>query len=104
MDDTRKERIAKNEALFRAINEVLRDPEDGRLEVTCECGDSACEMILQVPVAVYERTRADPTRFVIAPGHVIPEVEDVIESAEGYEIVRKHNDAAEIAEETDPRQ
>jgi hypothetical protein len=101
--DPRKERIAKNEAIFRAVNEVLRDPEDGQLEVTCECGDRECEQILLVPVQVYERTRSDSARFIVVPGHAMPDVEDLIEHTDSYDIVRKHEDAAQIAEELDPR-
>lgn len=101
--DTRKERIARNEAIFRAVNEVLRDPEDGELEVTCECGDRECERILRVPVDVYEDTRADSARFIVVPGHAIPDAEDIVVHTDAYDVVRKHDDAAQIAADLDPR-
>jgi hypothetical protein len=48
--------------------------------------------------------RAEPTYFVIVPGHVRPDVEDIVYAEEGYEVVRKHEgEAAERARETDPR-
>jgi hypothetical protein len=37
------------------------------------------------------------------PGHAIPEVEEVVDEGAGFEIVRKHDEEAEIAERTDPR-
>ena len=85
------------------MNEVLRDAEGGELEVTCECGDRECEQILHVPADVYEQTRADSARFIVVPGHAIPDVEDVIAHTDAYDIVRKHEGAAQIAEDLDPR-
>jgi predicted RNase H-like HicB family nuclease len=41
---------------------------------------------------------------VIAKGHEFPEAERVVEQADGYDVVRKQqSEAAEVAEETDPR-
>jgi hypothetical protein len=33
----------------------------------------------------------------------LPEIEDVVLSGAGFQLVRKRGDAAELAEETDPR-
>ena len=51
------------------------------------------------------RARArDSLLFVVAKGHQFPDFEQVVEQADGYDVVRKHeNEAAEVAEETDPR-
>ena len=47
--------------------------------------------------------RAGETQFAIVPEHVRPEVEDVVARQEGWALVRKRGEAAEIAAETDPR-
>jgi hypothetical protein len=41
--------------------------------------------------------------FVIRPGHELPEVEDVVEIHENYEIVRKHENARQTVERSDRR-
>jgi hypothetical protein len=39
-----------------------------------------------------------------SPGHQFPDFEQVVEQGDGYDVVRKHEkEAAEVAEETDPR-
>jgi hypothetical protein len=50
------------------------------------------------------RVRADARQFVIVPGHEDQAVEVVIARRETYDLVRKRaGEAAELAEETDPR-
>lgn len=110
MDD-REERLARNEVLFREINERIAeiaepqsDPPDGHLyEFLCECSNADCTLRVKLTVAAYEHVRRDPTQFIIAYGHELPEIEDVIFRTDDYEVVRKHGEAAELAEDTDPR-
>jgi hypothetical protein len=107
----REDRIARNEALFRSVNERVRElaasvgsttvPET--VPFVCECGSADCAATVQLTVGEYEHVRADPTQFVVVPGHEIPEVEDVVEQHERYDIVRKHDHEAQIAIDTDPR-
>jgi hypothetical protein len=42
-------------------------------------------------------------RFAVTPGHLRPEVERVVEKHRLYWVVEKFGEAAEVAEETDPR-
>ena len=59
----------------RSVNERLRTVNEpfaqllGTYEVVCECGDPACDLLLEVPAAVYARVRADD-RAVVHPDHV----------------------------------
>ena len=53
--------------------------------------------------ADYERVRSDSSRFVIVPGHEVPDVETVIERNEGWAIVEKAPEVTGIVEELDPR-
>jgi hypothetical protein len=108
MDQER--RVGLNEAIFRQVNEQIRSlgddlgVADGMLAVICECGDAGCTDRIDVPLAKYEHVRADSLLYVVAKGHEFPEIERVVTSEDGYDVVRKQAAAAaEIAEETDPR-
>jgi hypothetical protein len=49
-----RERIAKTEALFRNVNEGIKEASDrfdsDAAEFVCECGDAACTERIQVPL------------------------------------------------------
>jgi hypothetical protein len=47
--------------------------------------------------------RRDPRRFVVALGHEDTEIERVVARLEGYTVVEKIAEAAEVAIEHDPR-
>jgi hypothetical protein len=104
----REQRIGRNEALFREVNErierVTETLQVETLTILCECGDQSCLEQIQVSVADYERVRADPTLFFVRAGHEHSDVEDVVEEHEGYRVVRKADGpAAAEARELDPR-
>ena len=108
--DPRKERIARNESAFRALNESLgqfvhRDLRRGgdKSGFVCECAHEDCGEVVSVSLEKYEQVRSDPTTFLLVPGHQIPDAEDVVEEGEGYVVVRKHPELAEYVEITDPR-
>ena len=107
--DERAARIGKNEALFREVNERVKNVNEsfGELpdaQFVCECGDRGCFERVTVPLDEYERIRADPTTFFVKDGHQEADVESVVAAGEGYFVVRKHaGDPATIAAETDPR-
>jgi hypothetical protein len=108
--DERTRRIGLNEAVFREVNERLADlgesfPKPGRkLDLICECGNASCARRLEMDHEEYERLRADPATFATVPGHVIPDVEEIVKRREAYDVVRKVAGSAEkLAEATDPR-
>ena len=81
--DAREERLAKNEIVFRDVNEriedmavaqaqLLRDERD--LGFLCECSNVDCTLRLPMRLDTYERVRSDPTLFLVAPGHELPEI------------------------------
>ena len=79
--------------VFRAADERLRSRMDrptyrGRRPVICECSDPECLEVLELTRAEYSRVRARGN-FAIAHGHVTPEVERVVESCDGYDVVSK---------------
>jgi hypothetical protein len=109
--DAREERLANNEVLFREINERIAEVaephtglrDDHVYEFLCECSNIGCDLRLPLTLSVYEGVRKEPTQFVVAPGHELPEIERVISQTDSYWIVRKQGDAAELAEAKDPR-
>jgi hypothetical protein len=108
--DARQIRIGENEALFRQVNERVKELNRGfsivleHGDFLCECGSEACLERVALTPGEYERVRADPTHFVVKPGHVAPDVEDVVYASEGYQVVRKREgEAARVACESDPR-
>lgn len=109
MESVQKERIARNESAFRELNEGLqtsvhRDGPEGHLAgFVCECGDPDCDALLRLPATTYESIRQDALLFFLVPGHQEPEAEDVVDEGDGYLVVRKHEDVADLVEQTDPR-
>jgi hypothetical protein len=108
--DERLRRIGENEALFRQINERVKEVSESfslvldTAEFVCECGDATCTERVAVGLADYERVRSNPTQFIVRPGHALPGVESIVEQTPGYDIVEKQaGEAARLAEETDPR-
>ena len=98
MASDRHERIAENEANARDMNERF-----GLGTFICECGNPECRQVLQIPREAYGSVRADARKFIVAPGHEMPDAEDVVERDDGWYVVRKHDDVAPIVDERDPR-
>jgi hypothetical protein len=100
-------RLARNEVMFRAINERIRElaarfEHVGSEEIAfvCECADETCVERLSLTPEQYDDVRAIPARFVVVPGHeVTPLVERVVFRSPAFMIVRKIGIAAEIARE-----
>ena len=101
--DLRRERAAQNESAFRELNERTNNL-DGTFNVfVCECEDHGCVEPVPLTTQEYEEIRADSNSFFVIPGHEMPAVDEVTETAERYLVVRKRGAGAEVAEELDPR-
>jgi hypothetical protein len=108
--DERERRIGLNEAVFREVNERIREIGQTlqttveQLDLVCECGMADCTERIRMTQSEYEALRSNGRQFAIVPGHEIKDVEKVLERRESYDVVEKHpGPAAELAEETDPR-
>jgi hypothetical protein len=108
--DERQQRVVKNEALFRAVNEQLEDLNEAFasfsdvVTIVCECGDGSCVDQINVSLDRYESVRADATLFFVRRGHDDDQVEDVVSEADAYFVVRKRaGEPQRIAEELDAR-
>jgi hypothetical protein len=104
--DLRQLRAAKNQALFRSVNARLLDLNQtferltDRSVFVCECADLECADGIDMTLQDYERVRANPRRFIVAPSaeHVVPEVERVVERHDNYFVVEKIGVGARVAE------
>jgi hypothetical protein len=113
--EPRESRLAKNEAVFRDVNErvieikeeLRPDPRSSELVdgLICECSDPGCfERVGPLTLSEYEQIRADPRRFIIAANHQALDVESVLEMNPTYWVVEKREGLpAAIARELDPR-
>lgn len=108
MADAREERIGRNEALLREVNEAIDRgrwpaPAGDPVRFRCECAVLDCNTTVELTTSDYERIREDPRRFVLTPGHEVLDVETVVERQPGYVVVQKRDGAGEVAEDLDPR-
>ena len=102
---------ARDQSLFREVNESLRNLNEAFEEVTresvfvCECANRECIEQLGLTLAQYEQIRRIPTYFLVAPaaGHVFPEVERVVVEEPTHFVVEKFGKAGVAATELDPR-
>ena len=108
MNPESERRVGLNEAVFREVNERLEDVGQAfgldSLDMICECADIECAERINVTVQEYEELRSNPRHFAVVPGHVIENLESVVDRRKGYDVILKRDGIpARIAEETDPR-
>jgi hypothetical protein len=103
------ERKARNQSLFRDVNEEIEALHDQRFSaddwftIVCECGGAGCAERIELTREEYEALRADPTHFLVAQGHVDGDVDCLVVQRDGYAIVANVGVAAHIARRTYPR-
>jgi anti-sigma B factor antagonist len=103
---TSEERIARNQALFREVNERIEEVHDDRgrgaaVEFLCECADSSCLEAIPLTLQEYEAIRERSDRFVVADGHMTARIERVVARHGAAQVVEKTGKAGRIAEELD---
>jgi hypothetical protein len=95
--------------MIRAVNENVRALNEAFAELTetftiaCECYDTGCIETIVVRPEDYLRVRAEPRQFLVRPGHVLPDVENVVHETEGWVVVEKTDTAGDVAELLDPQ-
>lgn len=93
MDELTKRRLTHNEELFRQVNEAREqanaDAGGDELSFVCECSDRECTGRIAMTAAEFEAVRNSPRRFVVLPGHEIPELERIVEDRGAFEVVEK---------------
>jgi hypothetical protein len=90
-----RERVEKNERLFRDLNERIREVSESLLaegepvEFICECAREGCLDRVKLTPAEFAEVREDETWFFVVPGHEREDVEIVVERRADYVIVAK---------------
>ena len=101
-----EQRAARNEALFREVNENIARLEERHRTTTdepiflCECANADCTRHIAVEPDVYVRVREEPRYFLVIPGHEDMQLERIVETHRDYLIVEKIGAAGEVAEQT----
>lgn len=104
---SQEERRAENETTFREANERIREASDrlqppmDRVPFVCECADTDCRQLVTLTPGEYEHVRAEPTQFLVAPGH---EQGAQLSQNGDYAVVAKRGVAGAVARDRDPRQ
>ena len=108
-EDFSERRMAANEVIFRRYNEkvvdslaelkeaveseghssLVRDI-DKPLHFYCECSDEKCSKRIIITPSQYKKLHQKKNQFIVLPGHVVPEYEHVVQSAENYLVVEKY--------------
>jgi hypothetical protein len=105
-NEEREIRAARNQALFRAVNEKMRELNDtfaeivGTFSVACECSRLECVDLLEIPADAYRAVRESPRTFVVLSGHVEPGVERVVSNHDDYAVVEVLGHGVVVAEAT----
>jgi hypothetical protein len=109
--NARDERVARNEAMYRAVNreieyaaQQLGDKPTDELEIVCECGQPACAATIALTIAEYDDIHRERDRFAVAPGHENPELEHVVKQTPEYVVVDKFGAAEDVAEAEERRE
>ena len=108
VSEEREVRAARNQALFRVVNEKLKGINAafadivGTHSIACECADLQCIETLEIGREEYDEIRRNPRHFAVRRGHVYPEVEIVVREVDGYAVVEKTGAAGRYAEAAGP--
>ena len=102
--EERQRRAARNELVFRAVNEQIMDvterfqAELSELDLVCECADPSCTGMVRLEVEEFSEIDQAENAFIVLRGHEDAQVEDVVTERPGYVVVRKRDVAARIVE------
>ena len=113
--DAARARAAKNQSLFREVNEQIEQLAEGNpsifedlqssrtMDLACECMDETCTERVTMTIGEYEQVRADSNSFFVLPGHDVPDVEEIVREETAYVVVSKLGVGAAVVEKLDPR-
>jgi hypothetical protein len=109
---TTGERIGKNEAIFRDVNERIKEVsasffalDAGELaDFVCECSADECHDAVPLSRSEYEAVRSHPRHFLVAPGHLWDNAYERRSAGDArFWVVEKLANAGEVADDEDPR-
>jgi len=87
---SREERVVQTEEFFRDVNDVIAGTQGSNgSRFLCECANPLCNATLEMSGHDLQTLHSTPGCYVVLAGHDIPDLEDVVQSQNGYAIVRK---------------
>ena len=100
MDEIRLQRVAENERVLHEANErIERFAAEAAaqgwpgqsLDATffCACGRRDCRATVTLSLGEYDAVHRQPHRYVVAKGHLNPEIERLVEQFDAYDVVEK---------------
>ena len=99
-------RAARNEALYREVNERIselmesfRVADDELVGFLCECDSSTCQETVSLSLAEYRAVRSHPRHFAVVASHVDPRIERVVRETDRFAVVEKNGDAGAMVED-----
>ena len=94
-----EERVGYNEAWARDLNKRKAEWERGQLVsgFRCECWQAECATRIRLSPKEWQEVRSQPDHFAVAPGHVAPDIESVVEKYSDFWLVKKQGKAGEVA-------
>jgi hypothetical protein len=106
--EAREERLARNEVLFRAVNEKLEQKAISfggiaGYQFFCECSAVDCLDKISLTILEYEAVRSEGVRFFVTPGHEDDAIEFVVATNSRFSTIEKDGPAGIIAEFENPR-
>jgi hypothetical protein len=100
MKDFSERRLVENELLFKQLNDeakefVLEGKSDGawahkKLRFYCECSNIDCRERIEITANEYDAIHSNRKRFIVKPGHDMPDIEQVVGSEVQYIVVEKN--------------
>jgi hypothetical protein len=87
---SREERVLQTEEFFRDVNDVIAGtPTTNGSAFLCECANPFCNVTFEMNGDDLTTLHSTPGYYVILAGHDIPDLEEVVQHHNGYEIVTK---------------
>lgn len=108
MNNSEGEKIARNESLFREVNERIAESAErfaaDETRFVCECADPACTERVDATLEEYEQVRKDGATFLVVEGHEDARAERVVHADGDRAVVEKRHPLVEpLVRELDPR-
>lgn len=99
-----RDRMAKNEAMFREVNARIRELSErwelgtpDLVSFVCECSRVGCSDPVELTLAEYEEVRSNPSHFFVVPGHEDAAADGVVARFDRYVVVEKGPDELQRA-------
>jgi hypothetical protein len=78
----------------RAVENVFREVNETLLKLNgsgfiCECSDASCSERIEVSAETMRRLHDDRNLYLILPAHINTDLEELVESHDGFAVVRK---------------